>query len=82
MVKIDVTELLALLPRVLEIGVDVLGAIVVVVVEHHIDAGLVVGVEMERFEVVADVANLAEEALDPVDLLGGVCEGDILSFRG
>jgi hypothetical protein len=50
------------------------------VLTDHIKRWLIVGVELERLEIVALVANLLEETAKPGGLLGGVREGNILSF--
>jgi hypothetical protein len=79
MLKINVA-ILVLLFSVLIVVVNVLYTLIIAVLADYIKRWLVVGVEFERLQIVALVANLSEETAKPGSLLGGVGESNILSF--
>jgi thiamine monophosphate synthase len=63
---------------VVVVDIDVFGALVVTSFDK-LKRGLVVAVELDGIDVVADVADLLEEAGEPCSLIGGVRESDLPS---
>jgi hypothetical protein len=61
------------------VDIDVYGALVVTLSFDKLKRGLVVAVELNKIDVVADVADLLKEAGKPCSLFGGVRESNVLS---
>jgi hypothetical protein len=65
---------------VVVVDIDVFSALVVTLSLDKLKRGLVVAVELNKIDVVADVANLLEEAGELCSLFSGVRKSDVLSF--
>jgi hypothetical protein len=66
--------------NVVVVDIDVFSALVVTLSFDKLERGLVIAVELDGVDVVADVADLLEEAGELCSFFGSVRESNVLSF--
>jgi hypothetical protein len=66
--------------NVVVVDINVFSALVVTLSFDKLKRGLVIAVELNRVDVVADVADLLEEAGEPCSFFSSVRESNVLSF--